>query len=193
MASSMLLWVGFDELHERKRTSVCVAGPIGRRFCSGWETPLCRSAEGGSWLSPGQAAGRGQAGTACKPRHGCEIWLNPDLHATPTGSIWREEEQKALPAQGSPCCAQRHSRGGLNAMRVRCKLLLPLTSLQQVPDPSLSLRRKSPGRPVTQPSDQAFPRQIAPCLLLLLLLLPLPPVSLLFQGCPAAGSLFPCI
>lgn len=140
-----------------------------------------------SWAGRRERAGRDCLHDTARLRD----LADPDLHATPACSIWREEEQKALPAQGSPRCARRHSCGGLNAVQVRCKPLLPLTSLQQVPGASLSLCRKSPSRPVTQPSDQAFALWITPCLLLLLLLLPLPPDVSALPGPPGSRIIIP--
>lgn len=190
VASSMLLQVGFEELHKRRKDQLA---------CSGSPSPAFLLWVGNTTLpvSAGWQPARPRAGSRERAGRGClhdtarlRGLADPDLHATPTRSIWREEEQKALPAQGSPRCAQRHSCGGLNAVRVRWELLLPLTSLQ-VPGPSLSMRRKSPGRPVTEPSDRAFPRRIAPCLLLLPLLLPLPPDVSALPGPPRSGNIIP--
>lgn len=189
VASSMLLCVGFEEFRER-RTSVRVAGPIGQHFRSGWETLLCWSMQGGRRLGPGQTAGRGQSGTACMTRHGCKIWLIQTCTPPPPTPSGERKNRRLCPLSDLPTAHKGTVGNGLNAIRVKYKLPLPLTSLQQVPGPSLSLRRKSPGKPVTQPSDQAFSCQIAaPLLLLLLLLLP-PDVSAL-PGLPSSGIIIP--
>lgn len=118
VASSMLLQVGFEELHERRKDQhVCSGSPspafllwVGNTTLpvgAGWQPAR-------PWAGSRERAGRGCLHDTARLRD----LAHPDLHATPTRSIWREEEQKALPVQGSPRCAQRHSCGGLNAVRV---------------------------------------------------------------------------
>lgn len=106
----------------------------------------------------------------------------------------REGEQKAVAVQGCPCCTQNTAEEGTipwqGGWGVAPASYFPPTNPWSLPQP---VQDKSPAdsRAVSGSQIKAFPCWSAPQLLLLLLLLPLPPVSSVLPGPPSSRIIIP--